>query len=148
MVIDRWGEVPHTEKRGLFEAFAHEIHLSKISRHTKEAIVYWRDGSISRRSTTHKSLGYFWEADDLEKLREMVEGDVDQWIILRTFPDYTWRALQGRYAYKYGNRRWRTAYAGKKPYGPYTSWRETEEFKAERANTPQLEMSGASTCGT
>jgi hypothetical protein len=107
--------------------------------------MYWRDGTTSRRSTTHKSLGYFWEEDDLEKLRAMVEGDVDQWIILRTFPDYSWKALQERYAYKYGNGHWRSAYAGKKPYGRYTHWRGTEEFKVERANPPQLTASSGST---
>ncbi|MDL1900532.1 recombinase family protein [Anaerolineae bacterium CFX9] len=129
MVIARWDDVPSEEKRALFEAFAYYIKVSKISRHTKQAVVYWRDGTTSRRSTTHKSLGYFWEEEDLEKLRAMVEGDVDQWIILRTFPDYTWKALQERYAYKYGNGRWRSEYAGNKPYGRYTRWRGTEEFK-------------------
>jgi DNA invertase Pin-like site-specific DNA recombinase len=144
LVIARWNDVPSEEKRALFEAFAHYVKVSKISRHTKQAVVYWRDGTTSRRSTTHKSLGYFWEEDDLEKLRAMVEGDVDQWIILRTFPDYTWKALQERYAYKFGNGHWRSAYAGKKPYGRYTHWRGTEEFKAERANPPQLAASAAS----
>ncbi len=145
MVIARWSEVPYTEKRSLFEAFAHHITLSKISRHTKQAVIYWRDGTTSRRSTTHKSLGYFWEEDDLEKLRSMVEGDVDQWIILRTFPDYTWKALQERYAYKYGNGRWRTTYAGHKPYGRYTRWRGTEESKDRNLSEPQYAMGAVST---
>jgi len=145
MVIARWNDVPNQEKRALFEAFARYINVSKISRHSKQLVVAWRDGTTSQRTSTHKSLGYFWEIDDLEKLRAMVEGNVDQWIILRTFPDYTWRALQERYAYKYGNGHWRNEYAGHKPYGRYTRWRGTEEFKVKDLAVPQLALSGSST---
>ena len=144
LVIARWDDVPSEEKRALFEAFAHYIKVSKISRHTKQVAVYWRDGTTSQRSSTHKSLGYFWEEPDLEKLRAMVEGDVDQWEILRAFPDYTWKALQERYAYNYGNGHWRSEYAGHKPYGRYTRWRGTEEFKDKNLNAPQLVMSDSS----
>ena len=78
------------------------INISKMTRHTKRITVHWRDGSVSQRSTTHKNTGYFWDDGDLEKLRQMVEGDTDQWEILRAFPDYTWRSLQERYAYNFG----------------------------------------------
>ena len=77
----------------------------------------------------------------LEQLREMVEGDVDQWKILKALPDYTWKALQERYAYQFGKGCWRTAYAGHKPYGRYTRWRSTEECKAEQEHPPQLKPS-------
>lgn len=140
-VIARWEDVPRQERRSLFEAFATHIHLTKITRHTKTVTVHWRDGSTVSKNATHKSKGYFWEDDALEQLKAMVEGDVDQWEILRAFPDYTWKALQERYAYQFGKGRWRTAYAGKKPYGRYTRWRSTEECKAEQKNPPQLKPS-------
>lgn len=140
-VIARWEDVPRQERRSLFEAFATHIHLSKITRHTKTVTVHWRDGSTVSKNATHKSKGYFWEDDALEQLKTMVEGDVDQWEILKAFPDYTWKALQERYAYQFGNGRWRTAYAGHKPYGRYTRWRSTEECKAEQKNPPQLKPS-------
>src|SRR5690606_32537454 len=140
-VIARWEDVPRQERRSLFEAFATHIHLTKVTRHTKIVTVHWRDGSTVSKNATHKSKGYFWEDDALEQLKAMVEGDVDQWEILRAFPDYTWKALQERYAYQFGKGRWRTAYAGKKPYGRYTRWRSTEECKAEQKNPPQLKPS-------
>jgi len=144
LVISRWNEVPSEEKRALFEAFARYIKVTKVTRHTKHATVFWRDGSTSERSTTHKSLGYFWETADLEKLRAMVEGNVDQWQILREFPDYSWKALQERYGYKYGEGgRWGRSYKGNCPYTRFTRWRETAEYLAE-TEAAQLAMSGAS----
>ncbi|MEQ8674204.1 MAG: recombinase family protein [Aggregatilineales bacterium] len=144
-VIAHWEDVPRQERRDLFEAFATHIHITKITRHTKIVSVHWRDGSTVTEKATHRSLGYFWEDDALEQLREMVEGDIDQWQILKAFPDYTWKALQERYAYRYGKGRWRTDYAGKKPYGRYTRWRGTEEYRAEQKNPPQLMASSVST---
>ena len=138
-VIARWADVPRQERRELFEAFATHIHLTKITRHTKTVTVHWRDGSTISQNATHKSKGYFWEDEALQKLREMVENDAPQWQILKAFPDYTWKALQERYAYQFGKGRWRTAYAGEKPYGRYTRWRSTTECKAEQENA-QLSM--------
>jgi hypothetical protein len=102
LVIARWSDVPPDEKRSLFEAFAQFINVTKVTRKTKTVSVHWRDGSVSTRSTTHKSLGYFWEDDELEKLRGMVEGNVEQWRILREWPDYSWRSIQQRYGYNFG----------------------------------------------
>ncbi|NJO82426.1 MAG: hypothetical protein HC828_06115, partial [Blastochloris sp.] len=132
----RWDGCSRQERRSLFEAFATHIHLSKITRHTKTVTVHWRDGSTVSANATHKSTGYFWEEEALEQLRAMVESDVDQWEILKTFPDYTWKALQERYAYQFGQGHWRTAYARHKPYGRYTRWRSTEECRAEQKNPP------------
>jgi hypothetical protein len=136
-VIAHWDDVPRQERRSLFEAFATHVHLTKITRHTKIVTVHWRDGSTVSKNATHRSKGYFWEDEALEQLRSMVVNDVDQWEILKAFPEYTWKALQERYAYQFGNGRWRTDYAGHKPYGRYTRWRSTEECQAEKENPPQ-----------
>ncbi len=144
LVIARWDDVPSEEKRALFEAFAHFIKVTKVTRKTKTVSVHWRDGSVSTRSTTHKSLGYFWEDSELEKLRAMVEGNVEQWRILREWPDYTWRSIQQRYAYNFGEGgRWGRMYKGECPYDRHTRWQDTTEYHAEQAAT-QLVMSGAS----
>ena len=144
MVIKRWSEVPHDEKRGLFEAFASHVKVSKVTRHTKHVTVFWRDGSTSKRSTTHKCNGYFWDEAELEALREKFDSNVDQWRILREFPDYTWRSLQERYAYRYGNGHFPKDYAGKKPYNRFARWQDTAEYQVER-KASQLAASGAST---
>lgn len=144
MVIARWNDVPPEEKRALFEAFARYIKVTKVTRHTKHITVFWRDGSTSERSTTHKARGYFWDEAELETLREMFDSHVDQWEILRAFPDYAWRSLQERYAYRYGNGYYPKHYAGKKPYNRHTRWQDTAEYHAE-INASQLAVSGAST---
>jgi DNA invertase Pin-like site-specific DNA recombinase len=144
MVIARWDDVPSEEKRALFEAFAHHVKVTKLTRHTKHITVFWRDGSTSERSTTHKARGYFWDEAELEALREMFDSHVDQWEILRAFPDYAWRSLQERYAYKYGNGHFPRHYAGKKPYNRHTRWQDTAEYQAESINASQLAMSDAS----
>lgn len=144
LVIDRWGSVPREEKRALFEAFAHYAKISKVTRHTKHVLVYWRDVSTSKRSTTHKTTGYYWDEDELEKLRAMVQGNVEQWRILREWPDYTWRSLQERYAYNYGEGgRWGRTYKGACPYTRFTRWQDTAEYRAEN-EAAQLMSSRAS----
>jgi len=137
-VVRHWAQVPRDEKRSLFEAFAHFIDIHKQTRHTKIITVHWRDGSTTTRSTTHRSLGYFWEAEDLEQLRQMIEGDVDQWEILRAFPDYAWRALQERYTYNFGGGNWRKDYSGERPYSRNTKWADTKEYQAEQAANAAL----------
>jgi hypothetical protein len=130
-VVSHWAQVPNDEKRSLFEAFARYINIHKKTTHTKVVTVLWRDDSSSTRATTQRS--YYWETEDLEKLRQMIESDVDQWEILRMFPDYNWRALQERYAYNFGGGYWRRAYAGQRPYSRNAKWADTEEYQAEQA---------------
>ncbi len=148
-ITTRWRDVTGDEKRHLFEQFAQYIKISKITRHTKRIIVHWRDGSTSERSTTHKSTGYFWDDEDLTKLHDMLENNVDQWEILRAFPDYTWRSLQERYAYKFGNGRYPENYTGKRPYNRYARWCDTTEYQAEqsasRTDVPQFALNPLST---
>ena len=73
----------------------------------------------------------------------MVDSSVDQVDILRTFPNYTWRALQERYAYNFGDGHWPKAYAGKRRYNRDTRWENTAEYQAEQ-ETAQLTVNGLS----
>ncbi|CAG1009150.1 hypothetical protein ANRL4_03997 [Anaerolineae bacterium] len=130
-VIVNWARVPRQEKRALFEGFATHIHIQKLSRSTKRLTLHWRDGSISSYDVARESRGYFWENEELEKLRQMVEGDSDQVDILRAFPEYTWRALQERYAYNFNEGHWPKTYQGTKRYPRLTRWADTEEAKTE-----------------
>jgi len=141
-VIDNWQDVPRQERRSLFESFATHIHITKVTRHTKQITIHWRDGSTTMHSTTHRSKGYFWEEKDLNRLKEMFDNDVDQVEILRTFPDYAWRALTQRMRYHFGKGWWKT-YKGKKMYPRNTKWADTEEAQAEQE--AQLVTSSAST---
>ncbi|MCB9453330.1 MAG: recombinase family protein [Anaerolineaceae bacterium] len=130
LVIAHWADVPRQERRDLFEAFASHISMTKVTRHTKRITIHWRDGSTTTESTTHRSTGYFWEDDDLEQLRTMIEDNVDQVDILRAFPDYRWRALTQRMRYHFGKGWWKS-YTGAKKYPRDTTWADTEEAQAE-----------------
>jgi DNA invertase Pin-like site-specific DNA recombinase len=138
-VIARWDEVPRQERRSLFEAFATQISISKITRHTKTITVHWRDGSTSTESTTHRSTGYFWDDEDIERLHEMFANNVDQVDILKAFPDYKWRALTQRMRYHFGKGWWKT-YTGEKKYPRNTAWADTEEAQAEAVEEVQQLM--------
>jgi DNA invertase Pin-like site-specific DNA recombinase len=140
-VIANWENVPRQERRALFEGFATHVQITRLSRSTKRIAVHWRDGSISSYDVTRESRGYFWEDEDLEKLRQMVESNNDQVEILRTFPQYTWRALQERYAYNFNHKHWPSTYTGKLPYPRRTKWADTLEAKLG----PQPDASYAST---
>ncbi|MHB8629990.1 MAG: recombinase family protein [Aggregatilineales bacterium] len=130
-VIANWQSVPRQEKRSLFEGFASHILITKLNRSTKRIAVYWRDSSSSSYDVTRESRGYFWEDEELEQLREMVDRSADQVDILRAFPQYTWRAIQERYNYNFGNGHWPRSYKGKKKYTRYIRWEDTEEAKSD-----------------
>jgi len=131
-VIERWEDVPRQERRELFEAFASYATISKVTRHTKTITVHWRDGSTTIESTTHRSTGYFWDEEDLDRLKAMFDADADQVDILRAFPDYPWRALTQRMRYHYGKGWWKS-YNGEKKYPRDVRWEATEEAAAEAA---------------
>lgn len=143
-VIQRWEQIPPVEKRALFEVLANYIRVTKITKQAKWIEVMWRDGSVSRCNSVEAARGHFWQPSSLNLLRQMVESDVDQVEILRTFPGYSWRALQARYAYNFGDGHWRIQYAGKMSYNRDTRWEDTEEFRVS-PNTAQSAVTGEST---
>lgn len=130
-VIQRWDRVPREDKLSLFTALAKYAKITKITNKTKTITVHWRDDTVSSRNTTHTSLGPFWEDEALDKLRQMVESNADQWEILRAFPEHNWQAIQARYAYNFNDRHWPKSYKGKRGYGKYAQWKDTVEFQQE-----------------
>ncbi len=129
-LITRWDDVPRQERRSLFEAFAHYINISRVNRNYKRLTVYWRDGSTSEVLTKPERT-YYWEPQDLEILRHLVESNVDQVEILRAFPEMTWRLLQMRYSYHFNpDNHWPKTYTGTVLYPIHTCWADTEEAKS------------------
>ena len=136
-VVKRWNEVQPRERRTLFEAFAHSIHLTRQRRGTKFLTVRWRD----RTETTERIelFGHLWEKEDIQVLREMVEANVDQAKIMQRFPEDRWEVIQQRYAYHCNNGRWLATYSGEKKYTRATRWTDTPEYqnlKALMSDTP------------
>jgi hypothetical protein len=66
----------------------------------------------------------------------------DQMDLLKAFDGVTWRNLQERYAYHFGDGRWFVGYSGQRKYGKHTRWQDTEEFKQEQeaANSDDCRM--------
>jgi len=138
-VVRRWSEVPSRERRLLFEAFAHYVHLSKESRGTKFLTVHWRD----RTKTTERIqlFGHLWDKQDVQELKEMVEGNIDQAIIMQRFPEDPWGVIQQRYSYHLNNGRFLASYSGVKKYTRATCWFDTPEYQASQKlpnNEPSL----------
>lgn len=130
-IVSQWQDVPRNERRSLFEAFAKYIKVTRTGRFNKRIEIYWRDGSITEREVQRGSLGSYWEQDEINKLRDMIEANVDQMNILRTFPQYTWRQLQQRYAYHFNNNRWLKSYSGEVKYTLHQKWSDTDEYTAQ-----------------
>jgi len=65
----------------------------------------------------------------------MIDNDIDQIDILRTFPDYRWRALTQRMRYHFGKGWWKS-YNGEKKYNRDNTWADTEEARMDQ--TQQL----------
>ncbi|MBZ0286838.1 MAG: hypothetical protein K8I30_04435, partial [Anaerolineae bacterium] len=125
-------DVPRTSRRELFDAFAQRIVVSKIDMIHRRVTVCWRDGSESSEVIKPLRRNFSWSPDELDRLRQMVEDSTDQVDLLKAFDGVTWRNLQERYAYHFGDGRWFAGYTGQRKYGKYTRWQDTEEFKQEQ----------------
>jgi len=142
-IVQQWSSVPRQERSALLAGFAEYVNVTRVSRSTKRLTIHWRDGSTTTKDFGRECQDYNWTREELELLRRMVESDVDQIDILRTFPEHTWRALKQRYAYTFNNNLWRLSYCGKRPYHGNTRWSDTAEYRAEHTETQPL-MSVAS----
>jgi DNA invertase Pin-like site-specific DNA recombinase len=131
-VIARWRDVPRTSRRELFDAFAQRIVVSKLDMIHRRVTVCWRDGSESSEVVKPLRRNFSWSPDELDRLRQMVENSADQVELLKTFAGVTWRNLQERYAYHFGDGRWFVGYNGERKYGKHVRWHDTEEFRWEQ----------------
>jgi len=132
-VIDHWGDVPGDKRRELFEAFAHRILVRRTDMLNREVIVQWRDGTETRQPFTRAGKRIFWGKQDLKRLKKMVEGGVAQVDIMREFPILTWREIQKRYSYHFGNGSFAPYYSGEKTYPSHFTWADTDEARAEQS---------------
>jgi hypothetical protein len=130
-VIDHWQDVPGDKRRELLEAFAHRILVRRTDMLNREVIVQWRDNTETQQPFTRAGKRIFWGKQDLKRLKEMVEGGVAQVDIMREFPILTWREIQKRYAYHFGNGSFAPYYSGEKTYPIHFTWSDTEEARAE-----------------
>jgi hypothetical protein len=151
-VIARWQDVPRASRRELFDAFAQRITVTKIDMIHRRVTVSWRDGSESSEVVKPQRRNFSWSPDELERLQQMVESSADQVELLKAFAGVTWRNLQERYAYHFGDGRWFVGYKGQRKYGKHVHWQDTDEFKWEQQAqilvTAACACRSRSACGT
>ena len=140
-VIDRWHEVPSERHRELFESFAYRILVRRADMLNRSVSVQWRDGTETTHLFTRGGKRIFWGKQDLKRLKEMIEGAVAQIDIMREFPILTWKEIQKRYAYHFGDGSFAPYYAGEKTYPTHFTWYDTEEAKA--VESAQLSVSSS-----
>lgn len=131
MIVERWEEVPREQKRALFEAFAHHIIVRKDDDEHRHLVVQWRDGTESLHHFTRRQRKTRLTEAQKDLLKELVEKQVSQVELLRTFPDMQWRQIQRRYAYYFGDGNFIDHYHGEVSYGHQATWYDTEEYQAE-----------------
>lgn len=145
-VIDRWHEVPSERHRELFESFAYRILVRRADMLNRSVSVQWRDGTETTHLFTRGGKRIFWGKQDLKRLKEMIEGAVAQIDIMREFPILTWKEIQKRYAYHFGDGSFAPYYAGEKTYPTHFTWYDTDEAKA--VESAQLSVSSSLPRGT
>jgi hypothetical protein len=129
-IISNWEAVNNQERRKLFEMFAYSIHVKKQRRGTRFLTIRWRDNTETTEQI--QLIGHLWDKADIQRLKEMVEANVDQAIIMQQFPDEKWDVIQQRYAHHCNNGRWLATYSGEKKYTRATRWIDTPEYKASK----------------
>jgi DNA invertase Pin-like site-specific DNA recombinase len=129
-ILNAWEKVTSSEKRALFEQFARYVNIQKSSNIGHHITVLWRDNTTSSIDVAFDHSIYFWSDANLQTLKLLIDTNEDQINIMRIFPRHTWRALQQRYAYVFGNGKFPTNYKGKRQFKRNTRWVDTDEYQA------------------
>ncbi|MBZ0305729.1 MAG: hypothetical protein K8I82_06645 [Anaerolineae bacterium] len=145
-IAEHWDTVPSNERLNIFQEFARFVRITKLSRATKRIEILWKDGTTSHHDVIRESRGFFWDDEDIEKLKELIESRAPQAEILKAFPDCSWKILRDRYMYHFGKGRRFTeiynVFGGKKRnerrYRVNDRWENTDEYKAEMAQSLEV----------
>jgi hypothetical protein len=130
LIIQRWDDVPHQQRRELFEAFARRIIVDKVDEVKRKLVVEWRDGTTSEKVFRSGRTQYTMSKAEGKKLVQMIHDQRPQWEILREFPELNWEGIVHRF-YRYGgeNGKIGQVYKAKRHYTYQQSWYDTEEYQ-------------------
>lgn len=133
LIIQRWKDVPHQQRRELFEAFGRRIVVDKLNEAQRKLVVEWRDGTLSETTFRTGKNRHFMTKSERQKLVQMIRDQQPQWEILREFPEITWESIVMRF-YRDGNADGTPAHIGevyKQPlkYSYKHTWYDTEEYQ-------------------
>ncbi len=130
LIIQRWDDVPHQQRRELFEAFARRIIVDKAGEIKRHLVIEWRDGTSSETVFRSGKTQYTLTDDEAKKMVQMIHDQRPQWEILREFPELNWEGIVHRF-YHHDNHSGKIGEVYKQPrtYTYRQSWYDTKEYR-------------------
>jgi hypothetical protein len=130
LIIQRWQDVPHQQRRELFEAFARRIIVDKKGDVKRHVVIEWRDGTTSETVFRSGRTQYTLTDDEAKKMVDMIYDQRPQWEILREFPELNWEGIVHRF-YHHDNHSGRIGEVYKQPrkYTYQQTWYDTKEYQ-------------------
>lgn len=133
LIMQQWEQVPHQQRRELFEAFARRIIVDKMNEVQLKLMIEWRDGTTSEMTFRTGRQRHFLTKKERNKLVRMIRNQHPQWEILREFPKLSWQKIALRF-YRDGEvdgvpGRIGQVYQQPLKYTYQQSWKDTEEYQ-------------------
>ncbi|MBZ0282541.1 MAG: recombinase family protein [Anaerolineae bacterium] len=130
LIIQRWQDVPHQQRRELFEAFARRIIVDKQGDVKRHVVIEWRDGTTSETVFRSGRTQYTLTDIEAKKMVDMIYDQRPQWEILREFPELNWEGIVHRF-YHHDNHSGRIGEVYKQPrkYTYQQTWYDTKEYQ-------------------
>jgi hypothetical protein len=130
LIIQRWQDVPHQQRRELFEAFARRIIVDKKGDVKRQVVIEWRDGTTSETVFRSGRTQYTLTDNEAKKMVQMIYDQRPQWEILREFPELNWEGIVHRF-YHHDNHSGRIGEVYKQPrkYTYQQTWYDTKEYQ-------------------
>jgi DNA invertase Pin-like site-specific DNA recombinase len=130
LIIQRWQDVPHQQRRELFEAFARRIIVDKAGDVKRRVVIEWRDGTTSETVFRSGRTQYTLTDNEAKKLVQMIYDQCPQWEILREFPELNWEGIVHRF-YHHDDHSGRIGEVYKQPrkYTYQQTWYDTKEYQ-------------------
>lgn len=130
LIIQRWQDVPHQQRRELFEAFARRIIVDKKGDVKRYVVIEWRDGTTSETVFRSGRTQYTLTDVEARKMVQMIYDQRPQWEILREFPELNWEGIVHR-LYHHDSHSGRIGEVYKQPrkYTYQQTWYDTQEYQ-------------------
>lgn len=95
-VLENWGQMDSSERRAIAQVFIERIVVSQAGKHrVANVVIYWRDNSTDEFALPYRSDTWeLWVPEEIERLRQLIEGNADQVQISSALPNRNWRAIR------------------------------------------------------
>jgi hypothetical protein len=95
-VLENWGQMDSSERRAIAQVFIERIVVTQAGKHrVADVVIHWRDNSTDEFVLPYRSDTWeLWNPQEVERLKELIEGDADQVEIATALPNRNWRAIR------------------------------------------------------